>query len=41
MDETVAEEEKWLTNMHKFLSTGLTPEELNWDEERFGATKRT
>ena len=31
-DETVAGEDKWLTNMHQFLSAGLPPEELNRDE---------
>ena len=28
-DGTVAEEDKWLTNMHQFLSTGLPPEEMS------------
>ena len=33
-DETVAHEDKWLTNMHQFLSTGLPPEEMNRDERK-------
>ena len=33
-DGTVAEEDKWLTNMHQFLSTGLPPEEMNRDERK-------
>ena len=33
-DETVAPEDKWLTNMHQFLSTGLPPEEMNRDERK-------
>ena len=33
-DGTVAEDDKWLTNMHQFLSTGLPPEEMNRDERK-------
>ena len=33
-DELVAREDKWLTNMHQFLSTGLPSEELNRDERK-------
>ena len=28
IDATVAEEDKWLTDMHKFLSTGLRPKKM-------------
>ena len=34
VDRTVAEEDKWLTNMHHFLSIGLPSEELNRDERK-------
>ena len=33
-DGTVTEEDKWLTNMHQFLSTVLSPEEMNRDERK-------
>ena len=33
-DTTVRDEDKWLTNMHQFLSTGLPPEEMNRDERK-------
>ena len=33
-DSTVADEDKWLTDMHKFLSTGLPLEEMNRDERK-------
>ena len=32
VDGTIAEEDKWLTNMHKLLSAKSPLEELNWDE---------
>ena len=31
-DSTVAEEDKWLTDMHQFLSTGLPPDKMDRDE---------
>ena len=33
-DGTVVEEDKWLTNMHQFLSTGLPPGGMNRDERK-------
>ena len=32
IESTVAEEDKWLTDMHQFLSTGLPPEKMDRDE---------
>ena len=32
IDSTVAEEDKWLTDMHQFLSTGLPPDKMYRDE---------
>ena len=34
VDETVADEDKWLTNIHHFLSSGLPPKDLNRDERK-------
>mgnify|MGYP006950782337 CR=1 FL=1 len=39
MDATVADEDKWLTGIHQFLSTGLPPKELNRDEQKCLALK--
>ena len=33
-DSTVAEEDKWLTDMHQFLSTGLPPDKMDRDERK-------
>ena len=33
-DGTVVDEDKWLTNMHQFLSTGLPPGGMNRDERK-------
>ena len=33
-DSTVAEKDKWLTDMHQFLSTGLPPDKMDRDERR-------
>ena len=33
-DSKVADEDKWLTNMHQFLNTRLLPEEMNRDERK-------
>ena len=33
-DATVAEEDKWLTDMHQFLSTGIPPDKMDWDERK-------
>ena len=30
----VAEEDKWLTDMHQFLSTGLPPDKMDRDERK-------
>ena len=32
IESTVAEEDKWLTDMHQFLSTGLPPDQMDQDE---------
>ena len=34
VDKTVAGEDKWLTDMHQFLSTGLPPEELSRNKQK-------
>ena len=33
-DATDAEEDKWLTDMHQFLSTGLPPDKMDQDERK-------
>ena len=33
-DSTVSEEEKWLTDMHQFLSSRLPPDKMDWDERK-------
>ena len=33
-DATVADEDKWLTEMHQFLSTGVPPENMDRDERK-------
>ena len=30
----MAEEERWLTDMHQFLSTGLPPDKMDRDEQK-------
>ena len=32
IDASVPVEDKWMTNTHKFLSSGLPPEDMNRDE---------
>ena len=34
-DATVVEEDKWLTDMHKFLSIELPPKKMDWDERKW------
>ena len=34
VDKTVVGEDKWLTDMHQFLSTGLPPEELSRNKQK-------
>ena len=34
MDATVADEDKWLIEMHQFLSTGVPPENMDRDERK-------
>ena len=34
VDELVVVDDKWMTDMHQFLSTGLPPEELSQDERK-------
>ena len=34
MDKSVAVEDRWMTDMQQFLSTGLPPEELSRDERK-------
>ena len=33
-DSIVSEEDKWLTDMHQFLSTGLPPDKMDRDERK-------
>ena len=33
-NSTVTEEDKWLTDMHQFLSTGVPPDKMDWDERK-------
>ena len=33
-DSTVAKEDRWLTDMHRFLSTGLPPDKMGRDERK-------
>ena len=34
VDESVGVEDRWMMDMHQFLSTGLPPEDLSWDERK-------
>ena len=33
-DSTIVEDNKWLTDMHQFLSTGLPPDKMDRDERK-------
>ena len=37
---TVFEEDRWLTDMHQFLSTGLPPDKMDRDERNRVAVRR-